>query len=170
MNHFVNIQPLARQEEEYCEHSAVPSAVYEHGGQQVAGPHIAEPQQEAKGGELQQRGQAAWSAGGQWKVINACAESGTPWHVAPGWLPYAWHRACMPDSSRPATQLPQLASSTHTCGKSRGVRCTMPNATDETATAAGTGIHLVSEVSRKPRNTVSSSRGASTAVVAMSEA
>ena len=42
----------------------------------------------------------------------------------------------------------------------------MPNATDDTATAAGTGIHFVSEVRRKPRNTVSSSSGARMAVVA----
>jgi len=46
----------------------------------------------------------------------------------------------------------------------------MPKASEERATAAGTGIHLVSDVSRKPRNTVSSSRGARKAVVAMREA
>lgn len=46
----------------------------------------------------------------------------------------------------------------------------MPKATEDSATAAGTGTHLVSEASRKPRNTVSSSSGASRAVVAIREA
>lgn len=46
----------------------------------------------------------------------------------------------------------------------------MPKARLDSATAAGTGIHLVSEVSRKPRKTVSSSSGARKAVVAMREA
>ena len=54
----------------------------------------------------------------------------------------------------------------HTCVKSRGVRCTSPKATEDTATAAGVGMYLVSDTSKKPRNTVSSSTGASTEVVA----
>jgi hypothetical protein len=51
-----------------------------------------------------------------------------------------------------------------TCGKSLGVKWAVPKASADSSTAAGTGIHLVSVVSRKPRNTVSSSTGARMAV------
>ena len=47
-------------------------------------------------------------------------------------------------------------------GKSRGERCAAPKSSAEEGMAAQVGMNLVREVRRKPRNTVSSRRGART--------
>lgn len=137
---------LASQQEEDGQHGSVPGAVDEHGRQQVARPHVRKAQQEAQGGKL--RYGLNWatvvSKGCGFalalprltKPVRGLACTCIAAKVAPG-----------PRKAIGCThKLPQASPShpaVHTWGKSRGVRCTMPKATEESATAAGTGIHLV---------------------------
>lgn len=50
--HLLDVNALRGQEEQDGEHAAVPGAVDEDGGQQVARPHVGEAQQEAQRDQL----------------------------------------------------------------------------------------------------------------------
>ena len=64
-------------------------------------------------------------------------------------------------TSRQTSALTSRQPSAKSTGKSLKDRWASPNMSADTGTAAAGGIHLVSDVRRNPRNTVSSSRGAS---------
>ena len=112
VDELLDVHPLAGQQEEDGQHAAVPGAVDEHGGQQVAGAHVAEPQQEAQRSQLQmgrgrgrEEGRVGKGKGGWGWAQEGRTEGGEGGEALAARL-WCCRRRCCGSGSQPGPQAP----------------------------------------------------------------